>query len=338
MRWAGLRVLTFLCFTLVASGGCRVDESWIVDGVPDAGRGGAGGVKVTGTGGTPGSGGASGTGAGGALGVDAQLPPGTGSGTGGRALPADASLTDTNIAADGPATIDVGEPPAPGDAAAAVDLAPVGQGLVGHWRLDQAEGTTVRDSSGSGNDGVLTGGAALVSPAFPLAKFPNGAALSLDGVDDQVVARANRLPAADAPKTISVWVRFSSQPAASQAAVSLTTRASSCGVHLGRRGAILAAWLWGGEVLAMVSAPGAGWHHMLYTFDGGHHSLSVDGGAPVSSNLPPQSCAITDVVIGNYQGGGNWFPGNIDDVRVYNRALETSEARQLAEGLDLGAP
>jgi len=37
----------------------------------------------------------------------------------------------------------------------------------------------------------------------------------------------------------------------------------------------------------------------------------------------------TDVFIGSYLGGGGFFDGIIDDIRIYNRALSESEIKQL---------
>ena len=37
-------------------------------------------------------------------------------------------------------------------------------------------------------------------------------------------------------------------------------------------------------------------------------------------------------MIGNHEGGGNFFQGNLDDVRIYDRVLTEVEARALADG------
>jgi hypothetical protein len=43
------------------------------------------------------------------------------------------------------------------------------QGLVGYWRFDEGSGTTMRDQTGRGNDGVLAGGGAWVASGFSCA-------------------------------------------------------------------------------------------------------------------------------------------------------------------------
>ena len=225
-------------------------------------------------------------------------------------------------------------PPAP-DGSAPTPSPPATPGPVAHWRFDEGAGAMASDASGSGNTGTLLGGPEFVSPGVPEARFPNPGALRFDGDDDQVVAGIDGIPAPQAPKTISLWVRPPIVPVGSRAYISLTNRALGCGVHLGSKGAMMAAWRWGGDLLvSRIAPPGASWHHVLYSFDGVRHSLRIDGGPPEVSNAPTQVCPLTHVVIGNYEGGGNWFQGTLDDIRIYDRPVTDAEARTLSEGQD----
>jgi hypothetical protein len=49
--------------------------------------------------------------------------------------------------------------------------------VIGHWLLNEGSGTIALDSSGQGNHGTLSGGAAYVNT-------PGTSGISLDGVDD----------------------------------------------------------------------------------------------------------------------------------------------------------
>src|SRR5262249_49373042 len=53
------------------------------------------------------------------------------------------------------------------------------QGLIGYWKFDESTGTTAIDSSGLGNNGILTNG-----PTWTSGKV-NGA-LGFDGINDYV--------------------------------------------------------------------------------------------------------------------------------------------------------
>jgi hypothetical protein len=296
------------------SGGAGAGAAGAGAGVGGAGAGGLGGASPV-----AGQGGSSST---------PPAPAPDAAGTIDTAGPADAAPP-----ADAPPII-----PPPLDAASdptppILDVAPppAAPGPVGHWRFDDGSGVMAADASGSGNHGTLLGGPEFVN-GFP-AKFANLRALSFDGDDDQVVAGVNRLPAPQSPKTISLWVRAPILSVGTRAFVSLTNRSVSCGLHVGTKGVQLAAWKWGGDPLvSRLSPPGASWHHVLYTFDGVGHTLRVDGGPPEFSNIPTQSCTLTHLVIGNYEGGGNFFQGSLDDVRIWDRVLTEVEARALADG------
>jgi len=54
------------------------------------------------------------------------------------------------------------------------------------------------------------------------------------------------------------------------------------------------------------------------------NGVLVNTGASVNPNTPD-----TSFVIGTNGGGGNFFDGKVDDVRIYNRALSATEIKQL---------
>ena len=73
-------------------------------------------------------------------------------------------------------------------------------GQLGYWAFDEGSGTTVKDSSGKGNNGTLVGGPLWVDGKF-------GKALQFDGVDDyvQVPHNASLIPTTG-KATVSVWI------------------------------------------------------------------------------------------------------------------------------------
>lgn len=79
-------------------------------------------------------------------------------------------------------------------------------GLVGHWKLDSASGSTVADISVTGNDGTLQNGAAIVDEA-PLPVPVTGDALSFDGTGDIVrIDDPSLLETGGDAFTFSAWV------------------------------------------------------------------------------------------------------------------------------------
>jgi hypothetical protein len=223
---------------------------------------------------------------------------------------------------------------APREAGEAGVSGPLAVGLVGYWPLDEGMGQSAADLSGSGNDGVLMGATAWVPAGFPAAKFKNPASLTLNGRPDQVVVGANRLGPVDGKLSLSLWFNYAAAPTTgNRTFFSFTNRNEACGIQLGTRGMNLVAWQWGGTVVAQTPAPPPGWHHVVYTFDGTTHALTLDGGMPVTTATPAQSCVPTDATIGNYQGGGEFFIGQLDDIRIWaDRVLDAPSIAALFAG------
>ena len=75
------------------------------------------------------------------------------------------------------------------------------------------------------------------------------------------------------------------------------------------------------------------WFHILATSDGSTEKIYINGVLSGSISVGATSyCCGTDrsVTLGaNSGGGGGFFGGKLDDVRIYNRALSASEVTQL---------
>lgn len=74
------------------------------------------------------------------------------------------------------------------------------------------------------------------------------------------------------------------------------------------------------------------WHHVAYTYDGTTIRLYVDGveDATLDAVINTGVSGETDVNIGS-QGGGSFFQGLIDDVRIYNEVLTPDQIKFLSE-------
>jgi hypothetical protein len=209
--------------------------------------------------------------------------------------------------------------------------------VVGHWPLDDAVGTTVRDSSGFGNTGTLSGRAAWV-PGL------TGSALSFDGQSGQV--KVPNSPSLEPPTavTVSAWVRHAGSPGAyryilAKGATGCT--AAAYGLYTGPGGG-LEFYVSKDRGTAYARSVDAGtrvwdgsWHLVVGTFDGDVIRLYVDGTeigtgvsypGPLVYRLPDSN----DLYIGNYPGcQEHEFHGVIDDVTVWSGALTPSQVRHL---------
>jgi hypothetical protein len=75
------------------------------------------------------------------------------------------------------------------------------------------------------------------------------------------------------------------------------------------------------------------WHDVVGVFDGANVRIYLDGGAESivgdATTGPIDTASGAKVVFGNYNAGGGRFDGDFDEVRIYDRALSSSEVRQL---------
>ena len=189
--------------------------------------------------------------------------------------------------------------------------------LVAHWALDEAEGDVASDSVND-NDGTIYGG-----PAWqPEAGMVDGA-LHFDGIDDYVETDFVLSPA-DGPFSVLAWIKGDApgQAVLSQADGSnwlctdsvegnLMTEIKAYG-----RGAT-------GTLLSQTVITDGKWHRIGLVWDGSQRTLYVDDIAVAQDAQPDLEALQKGLYIGtgNAMEAGTYWSGLIDDVRIYNRAI-----------------
>jgi uncharacterized protein len=197
-----------------------------------------------------------------------------------------------------------------------------------HLGLDEASGTTAFDSSGSGNVGVLSGGASWTEGKV-------GGALSLDGIDGAVaIPNVNGLAPGNTPHTIAAWVKVTRLP--SNRAWILLLGNEGTGAHhwlINNSGVTqLGSWSGGG---VKPTLPLGQWKHIAVTFDGATLTGYVDG-VPVGSGAATFDLKGMPLTLGMQHIGENNFNGMVDDVQIYNRSLSAEEIAALSgRGVDI---
>jgi len=204
--------------------------------------------------------------------------------------------------------------------------ASVAGGLVSRFTFD----IDARDSIGS-NNGTLTGGALVANDAT------RGKVLSLDGTDDYVSLPTGGMAAGRSQLTLSMWVRpdtwVSGDTLYDEAADTnywqftlvyggYYTRDSSTGTQGTRDNDV-----------ALPSLTTGSWQHLAVTYSvsGAKKQVYLNGvpGASSTTSIDALTSSRTGVGIG-YASDGTTFDGLVDDVRLYNRALNTTEIAVLA--------
>jgi hypothetical protein len=202
-------------------------------------------------------------------------------------------------------------------------------GLVGYWNLDEGTGTTAYDTSGSGNTGIWSG----TTPYYASGKVGPSAG-SFDGTDDYVNISSIDSSLSGSQGAIALWAYpmstatsttgyiFSSWGPSSNRfyisyypppsnTVSVTRSNPSVSIGLG-------------------TIPLNSWYHITLTWNSSMMYGYLNGNLIASSSYTNSSSQGGNSTIGAYQDApAQLFPGKIDDVRIYNRALSAAEVQGL---------
>lgn len=210
-----------------------------------------------------------------------------------------------------------------------------------HWKFDEVSGTTAADSSGNSRSGTLSGttfaSSAVTGPGGTL----NGA-LILDGTNDYV-SRSSTAFHGYTAFTFAIWCKKTTSGFTSNEPI-----AFSLG-YFPNAGTIFfephEVWPGGGSgggtavrfdnAWYSYSDPSfdpSQWHHWAITYDGTNLRVYRDGVLKYTSgSIPGKSLSVSgwDLIVGNMFGYNRYYPGSVDDFRVYDNALTLSEVQAL---------
>lgn len=196
-------------------------------------------------------------------------------------------------------------------------------GLVAWWKFDEATSTRAVDYSGNGYTAPFNG-----SPLWVTGKF--GAGLNTGNTNsDFAIAPSVSL---GSTWTASTWFKyplsslpvtwntlFRSNGAGDDHQVIIQKSTNLLGMYDNTTGT---GFRTSGFVMSTLTS---GWHHLVIVGSGGVERMYIDG---VYVGQTDKQSTGNIYAIGNYQGCcQNW--GTLDDVRIYNRALSTTEITAL---------
>ena len=201
------------------------------------------------------------------------------------------------------------------------------QGLVGYWPLNEGSGTIAIDQSGNGNNGTWAGTQAGTSGYYSAGNNQSYAGY-FDGSTDYVnVATSSNLPTADF--TIAAWVNRSSS----------CNGGSYCNVFATNY--IRMDTVPNSSQINFASALGgslnpSGLTNETYDFlvgeiAGTAASFYVNGQLVASGTMNVTTTVVARIGMDGLSGIGGYdpFPGTIQNVRFYNRALSSAEIMAL---------
>ncbi len=204
-------------------------------------------------------------------------------------------------------------------------------GLIGHWKFDEATGTTAYDSSGNFNNGTLYNAPTRVASS----SCAVGSCLSFDGSTNYVSVPDNNSLDISGSFSVSAWVKWNVFKNYG-VIVQKNTGGGAASINYGiwSYDTYIAGYIGNGSQSNSVSISysSAGistgnWYLVSLVSDGSNLKLYVNG-------ILKSSTSQTITPVGNsyplYISNPSYvLNGSIDDVRIYNRALSADEIKQL---------
>jgi hypothetical protein len=215
------------------------------------------------------------------------------------------------------------------------------RGLYAHWPLDETSGTVAPDVTGS-NPGVLVDG-----PEWQ----PDGGridgALSFDGIDDRVAIEAFDVPSTSG-LTLAAWVRpddLGGSPRILSKATGTAEQDHDWMMSLHPPSTLRFRLKAGGTTSTLVAPDDllstGTWSHTACTYDGTAMRIYVDGilVATAAKSGTLDQTPTTAVALGNQPTGAGEesLSGRLDDVRLYDRAVDPAEVLSMFRGTTTGS-
>jgi chitodextrinase len=195
-----------------------------------------------------------------------------------------------------------------------------------YYNFDEGSGRIANDSSGIGNAGRLLGGTTWTAGKL-------GQALSFDGVSGNVTAATTTGLNLSTTLTIAAWINPSDVTAYRTLVAKGTFGPRGYGVNL-LNGHLNFIKVGLADVTSSVLlAPGT-WQHVAITWNAATSEVKfyLNGALAqtiIDSVVPPAPLDTDKLLVGRWLGGGSYFAGAMDEIRIYNRVLSAADISAL---------
>ncbi len=205
----------------------------------------------------------------------------------------------------------------------------INSNLMGRYTFDNSADLGNDGSPLGSHDGSVTGATSTVDGT-------RGNVLNLDAAGGADYLQISGHFGNPTDVTLAAWINLTTADISGADIISLGDNVVIRADHAGKlRGFYYTGSIW--EAVEFdVTLAGTGWHHIAYTYDDAAnvHRLYLDG-ALVATGTTTASISYTrgaDSFIGKHGNAGTSmdFTGQIDDARIYNRALSGTEIATLA--------
>jgi len=210
------------------------------------------------------------------------------------------------------------------------------ESLIGWWKMDETLVVTASDSSGNGNDGTLV----LMNPAQDWVTGKIRGGLDFDGYNDYVNCGTDSSLDITDEITLATWIKMASRPARNHwsdvlwkdniYALYLTGQEDTetvLSAYFVLNTGTIDTWK-DADILLPLNT----WIHVAVTYDGTDAKGYVNGVYDFTNNKAGTILTSTNpFTIG--RSDDKDYEGIVDDVRLYNRALNQEEVCELAGGV-----
>ncbi|MFT5412772.1 MAG: hypothetical protein ACI9NC_005524 [Verrucomicrobiales bacterium] len=227
--------------------------------------------------------------------------------------------------------------------------------LVAHWTLDEGAGAIAGDSTGNGNTGAIAGGTTWQTANLPLVPAGTTAALRMNGVDGAINIAGFKGITGSSNRSVTAWIRTNLTTPAQDSAIAAWGNNIATNKWViriqddnGTPGAVRVE-VNGGYFVGNTVVTDGQWHHVavIWANDGTPNVqdalIYVDGvlDAELDSATVPPSASLSqtintavgaDVKIGAEFNVNNNWNGDLDDVRIYDEAIDAITVETLAAG------
>lgn len=210
---------------------------------------------------------------------------------------------------------------------------PLLTGLVAHWPLDDAAGSTVSDHATHHHDGALVGGTWTTGRFGGALHFASGNAVTVPD-----------FPNATSSWTVALWVRPPSGDFGADYLTLISTEAVFAGgwqmnVTLTAAEAFYQFAYWTGPAdtdnaffnCACVARDT--WTHLAAVVDGAAQTLAFYRDGTLQKQLAtsrPISAGNATLFMGRWRDAGRLFEGDLDDIAIYDHSLVATDVARLA--------
>ncbi|MBZ0167762.1 MAG: LamG domain-containing protein, partial [Candidatus Omnitrophica bacterium] len=212
----------------------------------------------------------------------------------------------------------------------------INDGLIGYWKLDEAVSPSL-DVSGFDNSAVWMSNPTFSADVSGTIHFADPGSLNLDGSSDYLDAGDSDKHDITSSFTLSSWVKMSSIPGGYSAIINKATSAYTLEIANGYIYFGFNDGVWRDITDNTTQLQQDTWYHVAGVFDDSADQfiLYLNGNIINSAgSITQHPIAQTgNLIIGAAnEGVASFFPGLLDDIRIYNRALSLQEITALANG------